>query len=186
MLGAEQERWLDESLEYASKQNTVWNFIVQQNRFTPGNYRFGAGRRMAIDTWDGYPEARERLLASIRRYSPRNPIFIGGDLHQNWVARVHQDPYDIHSATLASEFVGTSISSTNGRAQEAAERHARHNPHCLLSNTEKRGYGVVELTATTTQVALRVLDDVRDPASGVSTLARFIVEDGNSLRINTA
>lgn len=182
MLGADQERWLDESLARSAQRGTVWNLIVQQNRFTPGNYRFGPGLRAVRDTWDGYPEARSRLLASISTHRPRNPVFIGGDLHQNWAARVHQNPYDVQSPVLASEFVGTSISSPNRKTQEEAERHAKSNPHCLLSNTEKRGYGVVELDATTAQVALRIIDDVRDPDSGISTLGQFVIGEGQPLR----
>ncbi|MEO5339900.1 MAG: alkaline phosphatase D family protein [Magnetococcus sp. MYC-9] len=182
MLGLTQERWLEESCRQSTAQGTHWNLLLSQSRLTPANYHDGAGHRVTVDRWDGYPDARLRLLQSIVRHRPRNPLIVGGDIHQNWVARVHQDPYDIRSPVVASEFIGTSLSSRMGRTQEAAERHAAQNPHCLLSNTEKRGYGVVTVTPSLAQVDLRVLDNVRDPHSDITTLARFVVDTDRPLR----
>ncbi|MBF0162120.1 MAG: alkaline phosphatase D family protein [Magnetococcales bacterium] len=182
MLGAQQEQWLAERLQQSAQRGIRWNVLASQSRVTPANYPDGAGNKVTVDRWDGYPEARSRLLQTIAHHKPRNPLIIGGDIHQNWVARVHQNPYDIRSPVIASEFIGTSISSRMGRAQATADRHAARNPHCLLSNTEKRGYGVVELTPAQAEVTLRVLDTVRDEDSPVGTLARFVVEDGKPLR----
>lgn len=182
MLGSRQEQWLDAGIRECAAQGQFWNIVVQQNRVTPANYEEGEGKDASVDRWDSFPEARLRLLHALVRHQPRNTLIIGGDIHQNWVARVHRDPYDVDSPVVASEFVGTSISSRMGRPQAVAERHAARNPHCLLVNTEKRGYGVVELTPHQARVELRVLDEVRDPDSGISTLASFVVEDGRSVR----
>ncbi|NGZ07645.1 MAG: alkaline phosphatase [Magnetococcales bacterium] len=182
MLGHPQEEWLDEGVRLCAEQKIPWNLVVHQNRFTPANYPDGAGKKASSDRWDGYPEARVRLLQALATHKPRNTVLIGGDIHQNWVAHVHLDPYDVRSSVVASEFVGTSISSRMGRPQHVAEKHAAQNPHCVLVNTERRGYGVVELSATQAVVELRVLEDVRDEESGISTLARFVVEEGKPLR----
>ncbi|RYY88261.1 MAG: alkaline phosphatase, partial [Comamonadaceae bacterium] len=109
---------------------------------------------------------------------PRNPVFIGGDIHQNWVANVHARPYDIASPVVGSEFCGTSITSGTSTSPQRAAQLAGENPHCLLNNVEKRGYGMVDVQPRRTTVRLRVLDDVADPASGAQTLAAFAVEDG--------
>ncbi|MEO5350496.1 MAG: alkaline phosphatase D family protein [Magnetococcus sp. YQC-3] len=182
MLGKAQEQWLEGSFQQSKAQGTRWNIVVQPTRVTPANYPDGAGNNFSVDRWDAFPDARLRLLHAFVRHKLRNPLILGGDIHHNWVAQVHLDPYDVSSAVVASEFVGTSISSRAGRTQEAADKHAAKNPHCLLSHTEKRGYGVVELTAERAQVELRVLDDVRDAESKLATLARFVVEDGRPLR----
>ncbi|MBF0585192.1 MAG: alkaline phosphatase D family protein [Magnetococcales bacterium] len=182
MLGMTQEHWLDESFKISAQQGSHWNIVVSQSRLTPANYHDGAGKNVTVDRWDGYPDARLRLLRALARHKPRNPLVIGGDIHQNWVAHVHQDPYNVRSPVIASEFIGTSISSRTGRTQEVATRHAARNPHCLLSNTEKRGYGVVELTPTRARVDLRVLDAVQDQNSPITTLATFVVEEGKAAR----
>ncbi|KAA0911369.1 alkaline phosphatase [Pusillimonas sp. ANT_WB101] len=178
ILGEKQEAWLGQSFLRSVKQGVRWNVIVQQTRFTPANYRYGPGRKMSIDNWDGYPQARQRLLDSMQRSRLRNPVIVGGDIHQNWVARVHHDPYDVKSPLLASEFCGTSISSTSSRTQAQANRLMATNPHCLLDNPVKRGYGVVEITPAKMLVKLRVLDNALDVDSGVATLAQFEVADG--------
>ncbi|MBF0339618.1 MAG: alkaline phosphatase D family protein [Magnetococcales bacterium] len=182
MLGVAQERWLEESFRQSAQRGTRWNIVAEQSRIAPGNYNSGAGHKMDIDLWDGYPEARVRLVDALVRHKPRNPVFLGGDLHKNWVTRLHRDPYDANSPFVASEFVGTSIASHHGQTLEEAERKAASNPLCLLTNPEKRGYGVVELTPSQARVDLRVLKDARQENTGISTLASFVVEDGKPLR----
>ncbi|MBF0185635.1 MAG: alkaline phosphatase D family protein [Magnetococcales bacterium] len=182
MLGVGQEEWLEEGLRVSAELPCLWNVIVSQSRFTPGNYAEGLAVMASRDRWDGFPEARQRLLQALLRHRPRNPVIIGGDIHYHWVARVHQDPYDVRSPVLASEFIGTSITSRSGRNQEATDRHAAQNPHCLLSYSEKRGYGVVEITPKKSEIILRVVENVRDEHSPVTTLARFEVMDGQPVR----
>ena len=60
------------------------------------------------------------------------------------------------------------------RIAEQLER----NPHFVLADRERRGYGVVEFTHQQLTTTLRVVDDVVQPDSGVSTLAQFVVEAG--------
>jgi alkaline phosphatase D len=178
MLGAAQEEWLAGALKEIAENKTPWNLIIQQTRFTPSNYHSGPGVRASSDNWDGYPGARQRLLDTISQLRLANTMIIGGDIHQNWVADVHQNPYDVRSPLLASEFCGTSISAGNNRPQLAAERIASANPHCLLANTEKRGYGLMDITPEQATVRLRVVNDVTRLDSGISTLATFVVENG--------
>lgn len=178
ILGKTQEAWLVDSFAQSGEQGTDWNIITQQTRFTPANYRHGPGRKMSIDGWDGYPDARQRLLDAMRQKKLRNPLVVGGNIHQNWVARVFQNPYDINSPLLASEFCGTSISSLSKRSQLQADRQVAANPHCLLDNPVRRGYGVMEISRDQTLVSLRVLEDARNQDSGIFTLARFSVGSG--------
>jgi alkaline phosphatase D len=177
MLGLEQEHWLDNGLKSAAKRGTQWNVIAQQTVFSPRNYKFGPGGEFFSDAWDGYPAARKRLLESIARHRPGNPMVIGGDIHHNWVADVHHDPYDVRSPVLASEFCGTSISS-RGMSQDRVERIAAASPHNLFTNAERRGYGVIELGREKAEVRLRVLDEVKRADADIATLATFRVEDG--------
>ncbi len=182
MLGTEQEEWLWAGFRAARAQGSQWNLIAQQTRFTPGDYPRGAGAHPSADNWDGYPETRQRMLDALQREQVRNPLILGGDIHQNWVARVHAQPYDTGSPVIASEFCGTSIASGNPLDAAQNQRQRERNPHCLLANAQLRGYGLLDLDAQRAVVSLRTVDDVRRADSPVSTLARFEVPSGQPLR----
>lgn len=174
MLGLEQERWLEAGL---AADRARWTVIAQQTLFSGLDNRPGPGRAAWTDGWDGYPAARERLLEAIARHRPRNPVFIGGDVHSNWVCDVHRHAHRPESPVIASEFCGTSITSA-GFAQSRIDPMLPDNPHVKLADGTKRGYTVVEVTPARWQATLRVIDDPRDPRTGIATRARFVVEDG--------
>ena len=181
MLGAAQEQWLAEGLAADAKpaDGPRWSVIAQQTLFSPRHYGNPATAPVATDTWDGYPAARRRLLAAIAAQPPRNTVFIGGDVHQNFVCDVKERAEDDGSKTLASEFCGTSITSFSGASQQRLDRLVEQNPHMLLANSQHRGYGMVRLTPSSWTTDLRTIDDPARADSGVSTLARFVVEDGH-------
>jgi alkaline phosphatase D len=182
MLGLDQERWLWAGFQGAQAQGTRWNVLAQQTRFTPADYPKGVNGQPAADSWDGYPETRQRLLDALQRERVQNPVILGGDIHQNWVARVHADPFDVASPVVASEFCGTSLTSNHGATTQQSERLRQRNPHCLLANAQQRGYGLVDLAPQQLVVTLRVVDDVARADSPVSTLARFEVPNGRGVQ----
>jgi alkaline phosphatase D len=98
-------------------------------------------------------------------------------VHENWVGHVRTDDGDAKSPHVGVEFCGTSISSRSGGNARVAELLAE-NPHFVFADAERKGYGLVELTPRQMRVALRVVDDVRDRASGIGTLASFVVPAG--------
>lgn len=178
MLGSAQDNWLMQSLLQARTDQQHWNFIAQQTRFTPSNYQHGSGKRFSVDSWDGFPESRLRLIQALQTSKAINPVIIGGDIHQNWVAHVHVDPYNVDSPIIASEFTGTSISS-RGIDQSSAERILTSNPHCILANSTYRGYGLLDVSPNKMEVALRVVSDVNDPYTSVRNLAEYMVKAGD-------
>ena len=177
MLGRDQEQWLAQTL---GGSTAVWNVLAQQTRLTPGNYQAGLGQRFGIDTWDGYPQARQRLIDALVQSEARNPLVLGGDIHQNWVARLHQDPYDANSPVVAAEFCGTSITSVSRAAAQSTDRAMRNNPHCVYANPQHRGYGLLDLKPRRAEVTLRAVNDVTDPKSVVFDLKRFEVQAGSA------
>jgi len=178
-LGAAQEQWLDTGLasDAAAPNDTRWSVLAQQTLFSPRHYPSGT---VTTDNWDGYPAARARLLQSVARHPPRNTVLLGGDIHQNYVCRVHADADRPDSPVIASEFCGTSISSRSGTTQDKVDAVARHNPHVLLARCDQRGYGLADITPERWTTTLRVVDDPMRADSGASTLARFVVEDGRA------
>ena len=176
MLGEAQERWLEEGLREG--ESGAWNVVCQQTRFTTDSYEKGAGQASASDRWDGYPDARERVIGMIERHAPRRTLVVGGDIHRNWVADVHARPFDISSPVVAAEFTGTSLTSLPGRSQKSMDRDRAANPHCRLANSQFRGYGVVNLTREEARVTLRAVDARAETMPQAGALAQFRVRRG--------
>jgi alkaline phosphatase D len=175
MLGDTQERWLEAGLDRA---RTRWNVIGQQTLMAQLDRKPGPGQQFWTDGWDGYPVARRRLLDYLGRRKPANPVVIGGDVHMFWVTDLKPDFDDPASPVVATEFVGTSITSQNGRRQEEIDAIMADNPHVRLGNPTRRGYVRAELTPQRLQVDLRAMRSVTQPRAEADTLASFVVEDG--------
>jgi alkaline phosphatase D len=174
MLGRTQERWLDRSF---GDSRAAWNVLAQQTTMSQFDQKPGPGRRAWTDGWDGYPAARQRLLDSLVARKARNPVVIGGDVHSFNVAQLKLDFDDPASPIVASEFVGTSITS-QAWAQERLDALRAENPHMLLMDSRYRGYVRTEITPTRLAADLRAMDSVTGRDAACATLASFVVEDG--------
>jgi alkaline phosphatase D len=173
LLGTEQERWLDETFA-ASRQR--WNVIGQQTLMAPFDAREDDGLQLWTDGWEGYPEARRRLLASMVERKLSNPVVLGGDVHTSYVADLHLEPWDLASPVVASELTCTSLTSNGGTPESGARFHAL-NPHLKYANGWQRGYVAFELTPEQCVANIRVVD-AKDPDSGVETAASFVIRAG--------
>jgi len=178
LLGATQEAWLDRAL---AQSTDGWQIVGQQTLFGPRELAESGKPPVSVwnDGWDGYPAARERLLASLRKAPQRNAVLLGGDVHENWVGHVKSDYADAASASLGVEFCGTSITSRSGGGQKTAQWLAR-NPHFVFAEAERRGYGVCEFTPRKLSTTLRVVGDVTRRDTGIETLAQFSVAAGSA------
>jgi len=179
LLGWEQEGWLDQSLALAPTRETRWNVLAQQTVFAQRDFRPGPGEIFSNDGWDGYPAARQRLLGSLQRHGVPNPVFLGGDIHANWVAHVKREPDRPSSAAIAVEFCGTSITSRGGGNARLPALLAA-NPHCVFADAKEHGYGIVDVTPAGLDVRLRAVQDVLQRDTGISTLAAFRVDAGRA------
>ena len=180
MLGADQEAWLTNGL---TASRARWNIIAQQTLMaqssqlkivTPDDGRFWT------DGWDGYPLARRRLFEALRASRAANPLVLGGDVHTFYAADLRPDfdrPVSSANPLIATEFCGTSITSSS-RPQQRTLAYLDINPHIRYGRSDKRGFMLMEVTPTATTTRFMGLDDVRDPASKLATLASFRVGDG--------
>lgn len=174
MTGPEQETWLLEGLRRSTAR---WNVLAQQTILAAFDYDLGPGKAHNLDQWDGYPAARQRILDTIIRHRPANPVIISGDWHSHWVNDILADFDNPASEVVATEFVGTSISS--GIGWDAAVRQGLPvNPHVKLYNGTYRGYVLCDVTRQRWQSTLRIVLDPGSSASEVRTLATFEVRDG--------
>lgn len=174
LLGAAQEAWLDGALAQAGGG---WTVIGQETLFGRRDLRPGPGEVFSSDGWDGYPAARRRLTDGLQRHGVANPVFLGGDVHENWVGHVKADYGRPDSAVLGVEFCGTSITSRSGAPERLPARLAE-NPHFVFADAAHRGYGVAEFTPGRMTATLRALDDATRPDAQAFTLAAFAVEAG--------
>ena len=173
-LGLHQERWLENNLKNSKAR---WNILAQQTLFAPADQQIGVGEKFRTDGWDGYPAARQRLVDALAEHKPSNPVFIGGDMHTFYVADVRRDFGDPGSASVASEFVSTSITSHAG-SQKRVEDVLRENPHLLYGNGAVRGYTRIDVTAKELRADLRAVESVLTRDAACSTVASYVVQDG--------
>jgi alkaline phosphatase D len=172
LLGAAQERWLAEGWS----QTQPWNLLAQQTLMARCSWAdVAGGGRYWTDGWDGYPAARGRLLGTVAEQRVTGVVVLGGDVHANYVADLRVDFDAVSSPIVASEFCGASISSL-GPAQARLDAARAFNPHLHYARSDQRGYVSFSLGRQRLEAALRVVDDARDPASGIGTPARFAVE----------
>jgi alkaline phosphatase D len=175
MLGEAQEAWLHAGLD---RSRARWNVIAQETLMAQLDRKPGPGERFWTDGWDGYPAARRRLLEYLGRRRPGNPVVIGGDVHAFGVADLKADFDAPGSPVVATEFVGTSITSQYGRSQAETDALVGENPHVRFASGQWRGYVRVEVTRARLRADLRALRSVAQPGAAADTLATFVVEDG--------
>ncbi|MGH3312807.1 MAG: alkaline phosphatase D family protein, partial [Streptomyces sp.] len=65
------------------------------------------------DAWDGFPASRRAITDTFTSAGVRNPVLVAGDWHSTFVSDIKSDFDRPDSPVVATEFVGTSIS-TNG------------------------------------------------------------------------
>lgn len=134
------------------------------------------GLALNTDQWDGYTDDRRELLAHLRANAVRNTVFLTGDIHMAWAndVPVNAGTYPL-SPSAATEFVVTSVTSDNlddivkvpeGTVSSVAAPLIRAaNRHVHWVDTDRHGYGVLDITAERAQMDYYVLSDRTDPAA---------------------
>ncbi|MBW4552834.1 MAG: alkaline phosphatase D family protein [Aphanocapsa sp. GSE-SYN-MK-11-07L] len=174
LLGSQQEAWL---LNGLTTSKAGWNVIAQPYLVAELRQAVDAQENFWSDGWDGYAATRQRLLNAIAERKPANPIFLGGDIHSFWVTDLKADFRNPTSPILASEFVGTSISS-NGIPYELVSAVLPSNLHIKFFESRLRGYVRCTVTGDRWLSELRAVDTVKQKQSSIRTLAAFAVEAG--------
>lgn len=177
MTGARQEGWLLRGLE---KSPARWNVIAQQTMLAQFDFDARPGVPVFnMDQWDGYVAARQRLLNFLQQRQPSNPVVITGDIHSSWVHDLKVDFNNPLSATVGTEFVGTSITSNFPTASIAPVQAAlRDNPHTKFFDAAYRGYVRCQLTRELWQSDYRAVSSILEQNATINTLASFVVENG--------
>jgi alkaline phosphatase D len=174
MMGFAQEAWLYSALAHSKAQ---WNLIAQDVLMAQVRVKQNNDYGFSTDDWDGYPANRARLLKRIHDTQVPNPVVISGDIHSFFANDLKLDFDDPGSPIVATEFVGTSISSY-GPPHELIAQTLPDNPHVHFFESRERGYVCVDLERAHMQARMRIVSDVKDPKATVSTLKTYAVEGG--------
>jgi alkaline phosphatase D len=139
----------------------------------------GPPHAWSMDQWGGYDAARTRLLEFVRDRNVGNPVVLTGDIHTNWVNDLKVDFDAPESPTVATEFVGTSLSSGGNGSQTRRDTAGvlADNPFVKFYNAE-RGYVSCEITPSRWTSRYQVVENVEQPGAPRITRASFVVEDG--------
>ena len=157
MLGAAQEAWLREGLRAAE---ATWQVLAQQVFFAPRRFPCGT---LSMDSWDGYPAARQRVLEMFE--ARPGGVILTGDVHRAWANEVGP----------LVEFVGTSITSEGDGSdmQPTAPEIMAANPH-LKFNSNRRGYTLHIAGREALHAIYRAVPFVQQPDAPRLTVGHFV------------
>ncbi|MER6677912.1 alkaline phosphatase D family protein [Streptomyces sp. NPDC000983] len=174
LTGDAQERWL---IDGWHRSDAVWNVVPQQVTFSRRYNSTTLPSRVSMDSWDGYPASRERVLAGAEAAGIRNLMVLTGDVHVAYGFDIKRDFDDPESRTLGTEIVTTSVSS-GGNGSEKPSNWATYlaaNPHLRFYNGQ-RGYTTVALDRERARIDYRTVPYVTTPGAALTTYASFVTE----------
>ncbi|MBA3302850.1 MAG: alkaline phosphatase D family protein, partial [Acidimicrobiia bacterium] len=169
-LGEEQERWLAEGL---ARPGTTWNVLAQQVMMAGLDISGGTGApAYYLDSWDGHPAARSRLLDLVAGEEVSNPVVLTGDYHAAFVADLRAEPFGADTPVVATELITPAISSALFSQDFTAA-----NPH-IGYFAARHGYLVCTVERERWTADFRYVSDVADPDATIETGASFVIEAG--------
>src|SRR5215475_3844575 len=169
--GMTEEAWL---LDGLGQHLSTWDIIGQQ--FTAA----GAGN---MDAWDGYRAARSRIQQGWVDRAVRNPVVLSGDVHRAYANDLKADYHNTSSATIGTELVCTSISSTGDGSGSTTIPNAATNPHVKFFQ-DRRGYVRTTITPAQISADFRSVPSVTEHGAPVSTARSFVIQDGRPGLVN--
>ena len=205
MLGLRQEGWLRRTLRADS--DTTWQVIGQQVMLAPvfapelgplldlerpsmlpreqlDHYvELSKGNPpMVLDTWNGYPHAREALLADLQELA-RNPVVLSGDLHTSMASNVHRngaaEPVTVEIMPPAVSSPGFDEYLPLREPGALGEATMQVNPAVRYMDTRHRGWVHLTVTSAECTAEWRLVDTVLSRDYTATVAARFAVSAGD-------
>ncbi|WP_460064922.1 alkaline phosphatase D family protein [Streptomyces sp. YKOK-I1] len=177
LTGDAQEQWL---IDGWRRSRALWNVVPQQVTFSQRYNSTAVPSRVSMDSWDGYPASRERILAGAEDAGVENLMVLTGDVHVHYGFDIKRDFADPASRTLGTEIVTTSVSS-GGNGSERPSNWATFmtaNPHLRFYNG-LRGYATVTLGPGLARADFKTVPYVTTQGAPVTTAASFVTEVGD-------
>ncbi|QZH74123.1 MAG: alkaline phosphatase D family protein [Erythrobacter sp.] len=128
-----------------------------------------------LDSWDGYPHARERLYARFARAGSR-PVVLAGDSHAAWVNNLH----DAAGRLAAVELGCTAITSpSNGSVLPRVGRFLEAGAEeVVFCDQDHKGYALLTLTPEVARVEHVTVSTVLEPAFERGVAASYSARPG--------
>jgi alkaline phosphatase D len=177
VLGDAQERWLADGI---GASDARWQVLANQVMVAPFDEVPGEEVRVPLDTWSGYPAARDRLLGAIAERAPNRTVVLTGDIHTSWANELRADFTHPDRPTVAAEFVATSISSGGDGSTRAAwvdPAALAEAPH-IRWHDARRGYVRCTVAPDSWTTEYRVVPYVSRPGAPVETASRWRLAHG--------
>ncbi len=201
MLGADQEKWLRAGF---TGNTTPWNIWAQQTligsirqpietnnwaapnsppyvqeRINRGAAAAKAGLPASLDSWDGYPAARERALQDAQAGNA-DLIVLTGDSHNGWAfdlpaggkpAGVEMGGHSVTSPGFEGTFTAT-------LPKDVATALVAANSQLKWADTSKRGYLTVQITPNKVTGNWHFLESIRTRSTALSGSHQMVVLRG--------
>jgi alkaline phosphatase D len=174
LLGSEQEAWLYRGMAASTAR---WKLIGQASQLSSTAIQTPVGTRIYSDGWDGYPAARERLLATLAQHRIGNVLTLGGDVHRHVAAQVRAQANDSRSPILAAEVVGSSLTS-RGLSETMTAWIKRDNPDVVHARSDERGYVLMDVTPEAVHGDFRSTPFPAMLDAAMGSQARLVVHSG--------
>jgi len=168
--GNAQETWLLNSL---NQHTGTWDIIGQQVFFAR---RFNASGA-SMDSWDGYRASRARIQQGWVDRNVRNPVVLTGDVHRAWASDLKADYNNANSATIGSELVCTSVTSSGDGDGATTIPDVGTNPWLKFFNN-RRGYIRTTINPTEMRADFRAIAKVSEHGLPATTVKSFVIQDG--------
>lgn len=176
LLGKKQRGWLDAGLITSP---CTWNVLAQQVMMGLVERRSGDRKGYSMDQWPGAAHERMGLLRFMADRKVPNPVVLTGDIHSNWVNNLRVDDREERAPIVATEFVGTSMTSGgNGSKAEREAGQIQSDNACVQFMNRERGYVLCTVTPKTWKSDFVVVENITKPGGNVLTRASFVVEAG--------
>jgi len=143
--------------------------------------RVSAGLRAGVSTGAPGRETKANLLTTIAERAAGRTVVLTGDIHSNWVNDVKQGFDRPDRPVVATEFVGTSISSGGDGIDEWPQlaRARSENSHVKWQNA-RRGYVRCDVTDREWRAECRTVPFVTCPGAPVETPTRWRLAHGRA------
>jgi len=208
MIGGEQEAWLASAMQKSKRAGTKWQVWSQQcvmgelklpqeatNWVAPDAPAF-AKQRLAVgalaakmglpinfDSWDGYPQARERAL-KVAQGADADLIVLSGDSHNGWAFNL-----ETADGKAGVEFGGHSVTSpglasylSGAKPDVAAKALQETNNQLQWTDTSNRGYMTVALTPEKATSTWHFLDTIRAKSTALrGSASQTVLRGANKL-----
>lgn len=177
ILGRKQRGWLNAGL---LSSTAIWNVLAQQVMMAMVEFKLSDRSGFPMDKWSGYAHERMELVRFLAERKVANPVVLTGDIHSNWANELRVDDRRHDSPIVATEFVGTSISSGGNGPKSVAglDKLLADNP-CVKFHDRQRGYVRCTVTPKSWTSDYVEVEDVLHPGGKVVTAASFVVEAGS-------